>query len=868
MKTGHSDPKRTRRPPHQAHRERMEQAANARRDLLQERSRHIAEREARIAAEKLANDSRPRRDAAQYRAALSAIPFWRSGEDAKLTVSSPYLQLVDIAVRCMEQKAREAVLCWPDFETSPSALAAFLALADNATAAPIRHRDLETRTPPLGLRALVFPYARGAHRALRHLYVDKDVLSRLHTLHQVRALHQGEDEALADYHKTLARTKTLSGVALDGVRYDEFRHPCLDETLPSGPCIGAEGRSELLWRVRTKTDLVDISRTGKADDPRSAKFYLFGLKASDALQPTLRSLSKSLDIVLLDLTRVARNRLGRNWLSRVQAFLGELDRQVGPIATVALTDDPWTFDHLRFEGLKRLQPTRTRIKPEASSIIFSQGSDLVVSSQQPPSDYTELSKQDTFGFSGDVESLLRRIRADARAATTLNDSATADLLHRLAGTIRRCASLPGSRENLAQYVEAEVIGGLAAADLLASYRVGALIAELKASIGPWAQHERPELLNLCAAVEKVWNDTAQLTPIAPLLRDVVKNYRRASSKTAILFRNDMLADFVAHALCGDEEIGEQIESRIEKGMLLLLDKGGVDDLAKLPGPQRNHVKTLIVVAPTRAQVLSLLARPWLPDSLIVLADSDTLASAARDAARLASHPELAAIHHRMQGFADKASKAVHRAGSQATEFPDLDPSDDVEFPTSSIVNLAGNVRADQLTIRFELSGDQVVIARPGTKLILFDRSRAVPIFTEAEAKDVEIGDRVCIIGDAFLEMARPLLNITARAAEEIRDYHNVVLERFARIFGASDHERLVHVVAAMGVPGITVQRASYWIDLDDQLNVPIHEVIPHAPRDRVTFLAFMKALGVSEAIASRFWTWAVIAQARAALGEQ
>jgi hypothetical protein len=28
----------------------------------------------------------------------------------------------------------------------------------------------------------------------------------------------------------------------------------------------------------------------------------------------------------------------------------------------------------------------------------------------------------------------------------------------------------------------------------------------------------------------------------------------------------------------------------------------------------------------------------------------------------------------------------------------------------------------------------------------------------------------------------------------------------------------------------------------------------------VTFLAFMKALGVSEAIASRFWTWAVIAQ--------
>ena len=431
-------------------------------------------------------------------------------------------------------------------------------------------------------------------------------------------------------------------------------------------------------------------------------------------------------------------------------------------------------------------------------------------------------------------------------------------MHRLAGTIRRCASLPGSRENLAQYVESE-IGSLAAADLLASYRVGSLIAELKASIEPWAQHNRAELAGLCSAIEKVSNDTAQLTPMAPLLRDIVKGYRRVSSRTVIMFRNDMLADFASHTLRSDTEIGEQIESRIEKSMLLLMDKSGLDDLAKLPGPERNQIKTLIVVAPTRSQVLSLLARPWLPDNLIVLADSDTLASAARDAARLASFPELAPIHDRMRGFADKASKAVHRHSSLGADVSD-DPGDDVEFPTSSIVNLAGNVRADQSTIRLELSGNQIVIARPGTKLILFDRSRAVPTFTEVEAKDVEVGDRICVIGDAFLEMARPLLNITARAAEEIRDYHNTVVERLFRIPGVSDHDRLARVVAAIGLESVTVQRASYWIDLQDQLSVPIHEVVPHAPRDRATFVAFMKALGVSETIASHFWVWAVIAQ--------
>jgi hypothetical protein len=670
---------------------------------------------------------------------------------------------------------------------------------------------------------------------------------------------QDEDQAFADYHKTLARTKMLTGKTLDGNSHDEFRHPCLDETIPSGPCAGQEGRSELLWRIRTKTDLQKISRSRKTDDPSTANFYLFGLRALDAQRAALRALGKRLDIVFLDLSQTSRNRLGRNWLARVQGFLVDLDQQIGPVATMALTDDPLTFDRLRFEALRRSLAGKGRVKPEPSNIIFAHGSDLVVTTQPPADDYNELIKQDAIGFSGDVEALLRRIRADVRTAAALNDSATEDLLRRVASAIRRCASLPGSRESLVAYVEREV-GGLAAADLLASYRVRPLLAELKGAIGPWPQHEHAELADLCANVESVWNNTAKLTPMAPLLRDTVKKFLRASSRTAVLFRNDMLADFASHALRDDDEFGEQIGARIEKDMLLLIDDGGLDDVTKLPNPKRNHIKTLICVAPTRSRTLSLLARPWLPDNVIILADSDTLRSAAQDAARLATYPELKAIHKRMRLFADKASHAVHRLTGSSDAGLDDDFIDDIEFPTSGVVNLAGHVRPDQPTIRFTLSGDQILIARPGTKLILFDRSRAVPLFTDCEAKDVDIGDRVCVIGDAFLQMARPLLNITARAAEEIRDYHQLVLERLARIPGTSDHDRLERIVAAMALPDVTTQRASYWIDIRQQLDVPLHDVVPHAPRDRTTFLAFMGALGVSEPIASRFWTWAVIAQ--------
>ena len=136
---------------------------------------------------------------------------------------------------------------------------------------------------------------------------------RLHLRHQIRGSQTGEDPALADYHKTLARAKSLSGLAIDGKSYAEFVNPSLDDTVPSGPCHGGEARSELMQRVSSKTDLRKISRSHEADDPAKARFYLFGLRANESIASSLRRLPKPLDIVLIDLTRVGRNRLGQEW---------------------------------------------------------------------------------------------------------------------------------------------------------------------------------------------------------------------------------------------------------------------------------------------------------------------------------------------------------------------------------------------------------------------------------------------------------------------------------------------------------------------------------------------------------------------------
>ena len=116
------------------------------------------------------------------------------------------------------------------------------------------------------------------------------------------------------------------------------------------------------------------------------------------------------------------------------------------------------------------------------------------------------------------------------------------------------------------------------------------------------------------------------------------------------------------------------------------------------------------------------------------------------------------------------------------------------------------------------------------------------------------------MGHAFIEKMRPLLNISAVAAEEIRAYHDVVRQRFREIPGTSVSARLRVLSDKMGEPRVDPAKMKYWVTLDDEADKALHDVVPHAPRDRETYLRFMKALGVSEGAARRFWAWAVIEQ--------
>ena len=843
--------------------DRLGQSRDAQSQLISKFQQQRKARVAQEAAEAAEDAARPRWDLEALAEAVGALPLREAGREDCLCPTTVYRRLVEITAASINNGSSAAVMCWPAGDPSPAAVAVLLSLADSAAARPLMFGTDQSFEAPLGLRALIYPYARTVHRALRHLYVDKTYLGRLHIEHQLRSVRGTDDPALEDYHKTIARVGQMTGRASDGRACAEMLHPSLDDLIPSGPCEGTTARSPLLGLVATKTDLKSISRTHVADKPDEARFYLFGLRPDDPIEASLDAVAPSLSVALLDLDYTGRGRFGREWVEPLKFFLDYLHARAPRLPVVALTDDPYAFDVIRFELLGEGKGKRSKRAPCRSEVLFAQHAAIANAGDRPSEAIQPVANWETLGFSGALGPLLERLRHNARKARTIGDRDAAEHLGAMAATLRRCAALPGSVGALGTFLGDNV----AAADILTAYRVSASVGALREGHGPFRQHYPEEVQSLCGAVQTAWQAATAGGLMNELLCDVISRFKGVSSKTAVLFPKDMLAEFASSVLCAHEEFGDRLAERVERGMLLFVDRAGFDDLAAQSSVQRNQIKTLIVVAMPRSHLLTLSAQPWLPDRIIVLADCDALVSAARETQRLSRYPDLQALAERFRAFSDCArAEASRLSGAQVALSLDSDPDmEEFDFPLSGVIDLAGNLRAGQSVLQFSFDGGQVIRARPGTKLIVQDRMRSMPIFTEVEARRVEVGDHVCIIGDAFLEMARPLLNISVRAAEEIRDYHQEVLSRFAQIEGDSRNARLTTLIERMGVSGVSVERAQYWVKLEEQLEAPLEDVVPCAPQDEETFLAFAKTLGMTETAARQYWLWAVIAQRRSRL---
>ena len=244
----------------------------------------------------------------------------------------------------------------------------------------------------------------------------------------------------------------------------------------------------------------------------------------------------------------------------------------------------------------------------------------------------------------------------------------------------------------------------------------------------------------------------------------------------------------------------------------------------------------------------------------ILADADTLAFAAKDAERLAGELDEEPVARRLHNFAAQAHRRVTEIGRHAVRFDNEMPPEDIEFPSGMLVDLSGGGRGERNLIEIQMRNGQRILARQSTNIVVRGDGATAPPFIEKPASTIRIGEEVCVIGPVFVERARTLVSFRATAAAEIREYHRQVAARFGSLPGDSKSKRMRYLVFTMGDPPISPHTARYWVSLDEEIEKELHEVVPHAPHDRETFLRFTAALGIGTKLAENFWRWAVVAQ--------
>ena len=807
---------------------------------------------------------RPQRPAAAYVHALGALPLHQIGSQQPLGVAPAYRKLVDIIAKSASEGGRRTTLFWPASDISLAAGAVLTCVADCLAATPIQvvfaGEPVLALSTPIGLRTLLFPAASTAHRPLKNLYADKETISRCHTRHHARAIRQPAEAGLADYHQALSRLKTLTGRARDGRFYDEFRHPNLDEIVASGPLNGPmPDHGHLLWHVHAKTDLRVQSRTGLADNPKTAPFFSFSLRAADVANAKINSAALPIDVLLIDLTRRGRARLGLTWRDRVRELVAKVEAAHRGIGVLALTDDPWTFDAVRFGALATETRVRGKIERNIcpSEVVFATDSDVAAPTEAAAVEWRGCERISVEGFGGELVTELAQLRALASTANDAGDIRAAETVRRLMGRLRSAASLPASLGALNAFVTSEM-GRAVAAEQVAAYEVNGLISDLTGVGSVLSQIAYDDLTASIVKARALREAAIRVTPMSGLLETAVRRFLGSSSKSLFVFRSDLIAELAYEDLV--TRIPD-LEGRIDNGMIHFTDVQGAADTASLPDGQRNQFYRLILVGPTRAQVLSWMAKPWVPKELLILLDLDTMRATSRDALRLSEYPEFASLKRRLGLLAQRTAETAGRLGGARINLDSLEtPLPDVELPVGTVVDMAGPSRTSRDLIEFTLSNALKVIARPRTRLVSRLPSQALVSYGETEASKVSEGDEICVMGQAFIEKMRPLLNISAVAAEEIRSYHDIVREKFRDIPGQSVSARLRVVSERMGEPRVDPSKMRYWVTFDVEADKALHDVVPHAPRERDTFLRFMKALGVSEGMARRFWAWAVIEQ--------
>ncbi|MGH9808627.1 MAG: hypothetical protein ACRD9W_15515, partial [Terriglobia bacterium] len=381
-----------------------------------------------------------------------------------------------------------------------------------------------------------------------------------------------------------------------------------------GPAYAPDG-GQVLRRVRDYTHIGDknagleghISAVG---DPDKTPFAVFGLPAVTKLEPLLRCLkfsrfvAKSLDALIVDVTRTGRSELPDDWEGRFTIALQALEHVSGrrpPV--VVLSEDAFALR----KAVRSLRTTNAALRPVRRAPLevgaYLQEPGLFGPASVLPGNVAPIA------FEADIkDASLATLRNDrlalGRSFRQIGQAAAADAVSRALAFVRRSASLPiGLKE------AREIADILHDGDDEVDMSVRALFRP-KMALGPLAAAadlvpefgaEARRLIQDVETRVTAWDDE---TPVSAKLVRVLEDNAWNSATTTLVIPDRRMADVYLSS-------NRALDVRCQ-----IADVRGLAERLAPKSPTR-----IIVVGTTPDVVRALLTAPVAPERVLLLGDA-------------------------------------------------------------------------------------------------------------------------------------------------------------------------------------------------------------------------------------------------------
>lgn len=804
------------------------------------------------------------------------IEFLLSGslEPARLAVG------VSRAVGVLRDVVRtgksNVLLAWPAPLPGAAMLHAVSVLCELAEG-PGTYRGLTTAFYPASART-------GANQ--KNLLVNREWLLAanrpwLNTyLPNLKLAARGVAYTQARFHYMLSRVGDLSPGSLKEFqraqsvvqRAHDRGHPTLHELTarrvlrPSGELIDPGSlfldRSWKLSKLLARrTDFAEGQRVEAVDAMNTPWLVSLVHGASPPASWTKVTASKNRkpDVLLIDLQRRARARLGENWKAKVSNAIARMRNGDMDLPMLVITDDPFVAGFARREFAAE---PKGRARKKLWPVTFTEMSSEHVLAQ--PSDrHTATGRANQIVnlnieiFGSDVARLASDAMQLRSSVIKLADGEIARAISVCVSRLRAMANAPMSQGNVSQIFLGEE-DSHTGRRLLAAYDIGAAIADLK-SVAARADKYEGEIDNLIERIRAlaVTLSTAADTTTRPLFKKRFTELTKRATRTLVVAPSGSAAQLLEAWIEDDPDL-QSVAERLGEKFEIVAPKDARARVATAAQSTKPFARILLLSPPPWA-CLALAADRNCPQHIDVLADGSTGKFVSDYGRALLRHwKEESDARGRVAKMVDALVSALD---GQVADLPDFDLSD-ASANVSTVTDLTRQTGkpGSQIFKIITVDGEEV-LANPET-IFVTRRVADLQQFEYVTGKRLTVGREILVPSQAFLEQVFSAREFRAAALPLLTNYHDAVRERARDLKGQTVREKAQLLLKAMDLEPAdrpTLTSIERWLSVDRQAGIPAELRVPQAPRKWTHFVAFTDALELDRTMAKIFWPYAILA---------